>query len=305
MPTSYKDQFYTVDPGVPPPVGTILNVTRHTVVDTDDDTLIEPNVGETFDGVQITRVWLNDTLTVNLPGGGALTYTGVTYYLAAGSAVFTPMDGQVLVDGATFNSSTFVTSSTNHSVANFGPTCFTPGTFIDTPDGPRLIEEIKVGDSVQTLDNGAQEVRMILRDRFRAVENFAPICFEKGAIGNVDTLIVSPQHRMLISGWKAELIAGQDEMLVAAKHLVNGEDITQPLGDTVEYIHLVFDDHEVIFGQGVPSESCFPEYLEEAHRDDTQQEILDLFPQLKTLKSKPAQLVRPEMRRFEAQLLAA
>jgi hypothetical protein len=304
MPTTYKDQFFTVDPGAPPAVGTLLTFDRVEFGDNDDNNLIQPNTGDTFNGLTITSVWVNDTLTINVPGTGNITYTGVTFYVTGGPAVFTPNDGQALQDG-TFVSSSFVTSSTQIPVSDFGPTCFTPGTMIDTPDGARAIEEIGIGDWVETLDNGAQQVRMVLRDSFRAVAQFAPIRFEKGAIGNDEVLIVSPQHRMLISGWQAELIAGQEEMLVAAKHLVNGADITQPNGGIVEYIHLVFDDHQVIFGQGVPSESCFPSHLVDGQRDETQAEVLALFPQIADLHASGAQLVRPEMRRFEAQLLAA
>ena len=300
----FKDQFFTVDPGAPPGVGTFLSFDRVQFGDNDNNNLIQPNTGDTLNGVQITSVWNGDELTINVPGVGNITYIGVTFYLASGPAVFTPTDGQVLQNG-TFVSSDFVTTSTQTDVSDFGPTCFTPGTFIDTPEGAVLIEQIEVGDWVQTMDNGAKQVTQILRDRFRAVGNFAPIRFEKGAIGNTDVLMVSPQHRMLITGWKAELIAGQDEMLVAAKHLVNGDTIAKISGGMVEYIHLVFDDHQVIFGQGIPSESCFPGHLQDSTGDQTQAEIHALFPGLKELEKDDIQLVRPEMRRFEAQVLAA
>tara|TARA_R110002072_G_scaffold76065_2_gene178698 strand:+ start:2362 stop:3303 length:942 start_codon:yes stop_codon:yes gene_type:complete len=303
MPTAYEDQFFTIDPGNAPPVGTPVTFQRVEFIDTDDDGLIRPNTGDTYNGVQVTSVWQNDTLTINVPGVGDVTYTGVTFYLASGPAVFTPTDGQVLQDG-TFVSSSFVNTSTQTPVGAFGPTCFTPGTLIETPDGPRLIEALRVGDLITTLDDGAQPIRLITCDRFRATADFAPIRFAVGAIGNDVPLLVSPQHRMLITGWQAELYFGQAEVLVAAKHLVNGHSVSRVLGGTVEYIHLMFDTHQIVFGGGVPSESYFPEHAMTGQDVDVMDEILTLFPEFKATADAGWTLARPVVRSAEAQVLA-
>lgn len=304
MPTAYEDQFFSVDPGAPPAVGTALTFSRVEFIDEDDDGNIETGTGDTFNGVAITQVWQNDTLTVNVPGVGNVTYTGVTFYLASGTPVFTPTDGQVLQNG-TFVSSTFVTTATQTPVGNFGPTCFTPGTMIETPDGPRLIEDLQVGDLVLTLDQGPQPIRKIMDDSFRAVGDVAPIRFAKGAIGNDTPLTVSPQHRMLITGWQAELYFGQEEVLVAAKHLVNGDTVRQVSGGQVRYIHLLFDAHQIVFGQGVPSESYFPGHALDTAKDSVQAEMLVLFPALAEDEAPCWQTVRPVLGGFEASLLAA
>lgn len=304
MPTAYEDQFFTVDPGAPPASGTALAFQRVEYIDEDDDGNIETGAGDTFDGVTITQVWPGDTLTVNVPGVGNVTYTGVTFYLSSGPPVFTPTDGQVLQDG-TFVSSTFVTTATQTPVNDFGPTCFTPGTRINTPSGPRLIEELQVGDLVTTLDDGPQAIRMIVDDSFRAVGDCAPILFAKGAIGNDAPLLVSPQHRMLITGWRAELYFGQEEVLAAAKHLVDGDTVRQVSGGTVRYIHLLFEAHQIVFAQGVPSESFFPGHAQDASDDDVKMEVQRLFPQLAFFETENLQTVRPVLRRVEAVLLAA
>ncbi len=304
MPTAYEDQFYTIDPGNAPAGGTPVTFQRVEFIDTDDDGLIRPNTGDTYNGVQVTSVWQNDTLTINVPGVGNVTYTGVTFYLASGPAVFTPTDGQVLQDG-TFVSSTFVNTSTQTPVGAFGPTCFTPGTLIETPDGPRLIEDLRVGDLITTMDDGAQPIRMVTRDQFRASDDFAPIRFAVGAIGNDVPLVVSPQHRMLITGWQAELYFGEGEVLVAAKHLVNNDTVTRVCGGMVEYIHLMFDHHQIVFGGGVPSESYYPEHAMTAQDADVMVEILALFPDLKTNADAGWEITRPVIKQVEAQLLAA
>lgn len=304
MPTAYEDQFFNVDPGSPPPVGTLLTFSRVEFIDNDDNNLIQPNTGDTFNGVQITSVWQNDTLTVNVPGVGNVTYTGVTFYLASGTPVFTPTDGQVLQDG-TFVSSTFVTTSTQTPVGSFGPTCFTPGTLIDTPQGLRPIEDIREGDLVLTLDDGAQPVRRVLSGTFRAVGECAPIRFADDAIENDGVLMVSPQHRLLITGWRAELYFGQDEVLVPAKHLVNDDTIRQVSGGVVTYIHLLFDRHQIIFGGSVPSESCFPPHVLSDDPSDVETELHTLFPNFSHALKSRWQTVRPVLGRAEARLLAA
>ena len=71
-------------------------------------------------------------------------------------------------------------------------------------------------------------------------------------------LIVSPQHRILVSGWWAELYMGEREVLVAAKHLVNGDTIRQVPGDEVTYVHLMTARHQILQANGVWTESFHP-----------------------------------------------
>ena len=63
------------------------------------------------------------------------------------------------------------------------PPCFTPGTLITTPEGPRRVEEIRVGDLVTTMDHGPQPVRWIGRRTVGAMDGFAPVRIEAGALG--------------------------------------------------------------------------------------------------------------------------
>ncbi|QUJ76098.1 Hint domain-containing protein [Sulfitobacter albidus] len=276
MPTTYKDQFFEIDPGTSPAPGTPVTVFRAQMTDVNDNGLIDDNDNDLFNGVQITRVWEGDTLTVNVPGVGTVTYTGTTFYLATGNPVFTPTDGQVLQNGTVAGSS-FVTSSTEMDVGDFGPTCFTTGARIDVPGGMRRIEEIAVGDLVETLDDGAQPVRAILRQTVRAYGAFAPIHFAAGALGQERAFAVSPEHRMLIADWRAALLMGCDEALVAAKHLVNGTSVQRIEGGSVTYIHLVFDDHQIVTADGCQSESCLPDPALIARMDPKQVELLQLF----------------------------
>ncbi|MEM6305891.1 MAG: Hint domain-containing protein [Pseudomonadota bacterium] len=303
MPTTYSDQFFLMDPAVPPGLGTTLTPNFLSLVDQDDDNDVGRFGGDTVNGSDVTRSWPGDTVTISTPSGN-ITYTGITFYTADGARYFTPTDGQVMQEG-TFVSSTFVNTDAPLDVGDLGPSCFTPGTLIATPKGDVPIETLYIGAQVITMDEGAQPIRLILKGSFRAAGSLAPIRFAPGAIGNARALTVSPQHRMLITGWQAELFYGQLEVLVAARHLVNGTTVRQCPGGTVDYIHLLFDRHQIIFGGGVPSESYFPGSAEMPKDQATLAELLTLFPELQIMASQDISTARPVIRRREAQLLAA
>jgi Hint domain len=302
MPTTYTDQFFVMDPGNPPAVGTNLTVQNYDFVDTDDNGFIQPNVGDTANGAEVTSVWVDDTITV-IMNGSTVTITGVTFYLDGQPAIFTPTDGTVLSD-ATFQSSTYVVSSTQIDVGDFGPPCFTPGTMIETDRGARAIEALQPGDLVLTRDNGCQPVLWISSRTVPARGRFAPVVFAPGALGNPVALAVSPQHRMLITGWQAELFFGEEEVLVPAKHLVNGDTIRQIEAPEVTYIHLLFVDHEIVMAGGVPSESYFLGHALREDRNGARAELRALFPELEGVASTlmPARQI---VRRYEGELLAA
>ena len=137
--------------------------------------------------------------------------------------------------------------------------CFARGTAIRLADGSEaLIEDLATGAMIETMDHGAQELRWVGSRRVAAKSHLAPIMIKAGAMGNNADLRVSPQHRMLVEGWRAELLFGENQVLAAAKHLVNGDNIYVDEGTEVEYFHMLFDTHEIVFANGAPSESFHP-----------------------------------------------
>ena len=148
-----------------------------------------------------------------------------------------------------------------------GVICFTPGTRIATPEGLRRIEELREGDFVQTKDNGAQEIRWIGARRMTGARLFAmprlrPVRFRAGALGVErpdEELIVSPEHRMLVRGRVAQALFNTDEVLVQAKDLVNGRDVViDSQLKEVTYVHLLLPSHQVVWANGVETESFHP-----------------------------------------------
>jgi hypothetical protein len=143
---------------------------------------------------------------------------------------------------------------------------FAAGVRIETPDGLRLIEHIVVGDRVNTVDAGAQVVRAVQRRTRRATGRDAPVRFAAGSIGNAQVLMVAPTQRILISDWRAELLLGCDEVLVAAMEFVNGHDVHVVEGGMVDYFHLLFDQSQIIFAEGCTFECALPEMMARSTR---------------------------------------
>ncbi|SMX31006.1 peroxidase family protein [Octadecabacter ascidiaceicola] len=173
-----------------------------------------------------------------------------------------------------------------HSIESI--TCFTIGTMIISERGKIAIETLQIGDRVWTLDNGLQPIAWIGQATVPAKGDLAPILIRKGAMDNARDLLVSPQHRMMLDGWRVEMHCGADEVLAPAKALTNDGSIRRVEGGDVTYIHIAFNTHEIVMAEGIPSESFFPgaealNALDRAARD----EILTLFPEWRCPHLRP------------------
>ncbi|WP_226550066.1 Hint domain-containing protein [Celeribacter naphthalenivorans] len=184
--------------------------------------------------------------------------------------------------------------------------CFGKGTRIATPYGARAVEDLKPGDLVLTMDNGVQPLRWVGAREVPAMGRFAPIEIKAGALNNDRDLIVSPQHRMLLNGWRSEMLFGTSEVFAAAKHLINGTTIRESQGGMVTYYHLMFDRHEVIFAEGAPSESFHvSDYSLTGVEDAAREELFALFPELRSMPTHHGDTARKCLKSHEAGLLVA
>lgn len=133
---------------------------------------------------------------------------------------------------------------------------FTRGTRICMADGAqRKIEDLRVGDCVLTRDYGPQAIRWIGQSTVRAVGAFAPVVIRKGTLHNDNDLVVSPDHRIFVYQRRDRLGAGRAEVLVKVRHLINGDSVYQRDGGFVDYFQLLFDDHQIIYAEGIAAES--------------------------------------------------
>jgi Hint domain len=98
--------------------------------------------------------------------------------------------------------------------------CFVEGTRIKTAISPVPVKDVAVGDLVLTLDHGFQSVDWHGVRQVPWMGSIAPVRIPAGAFGDHGALAVSPQHRLLVSGWRSQLYAGEDRVPVKAIHLV-------------------------------------------------------------------------------------
>ncbi len=185
--------------------------------------------------------------------------------------------------------------------------CFTSGTLILTDRGEKLIDNLVEGDAIYTRDNGFQPLRWIGRCTVSAHGQSAPVLIGKGVLGNCSDLLVSPNHRMLITGVAADLSFGESEVFVAAKHLTYNPGVKIKPGGQVTYVHLLFDQHQVVMANDAPSESFFPgDQALSSLEVEARQEVLSLFPELRT-RAAPhfQQTARMCLNKRETRLLQA
>lgn len=235
---------------------------------------------------------------------------GDTVVLPSGEKITLADNGVLVVQSADTLDDTVLTYEVSDSKGNTDVgfvkltmiACFTEGTQIDVPGGRVAVEWLRPGDEVETLDNGVQVLRWVGRVTRDAVGPDAPVEIGAGVLGDHGAVRLSGNHRVLVSGPRAELLFGESEVLVKAKHLVDGRAVRVVEGGEVTYFHLLFDRHEVLFANGLACESYHPgEATMKAFEPEVQEELLDLFPELREGVFGP--LARAEIRAREARLL--
>lgn len=160
---------------------------------------------------------------------------------------------------------------------------FAAGTLITLPGGRQSrIEALAAGDAVLTRDSGPQPLRWIAKATLRAAGGLAPVVISAGTLGNSADLVVSPHHRLFIYQRGARRLTGAAEILVQAKHLVDGDRVWRREGGFVDYYSLIFDRHEIIYAEGIPAESLM--ITDETVRhlsDELADELHSRFPGLR------------------------
>jgi hypothetical protein len=159
--------------------------------------------------------------------------------------------------------------------------CFVAGTLIRTPAGERPVETLAPGDLVATLDHGDRPLRWVGVRRVPGDGDHAPVAIRAGTFGAHRRLLVSPQHRILVRDPLAELLFGETDVLVAARDLVDGRAVRRAPVAEVTYVHLLFDRHEVVFSEGLATESFLPgPQVEGMVEAAAMAEIAAIFPDL-------------------------
>jgi Ca2+-binding RTX toxin-like protein len=193
--------------------------------------------------------------------------------------------------------------------------CFTPGTLIDTDRGSLPVEALRPGDRVLTMDHGYQPVRWtghrnVTAEELLRAPQLRPILISRDTFGPglpERDLRVSPQHRLLLSGARAELVSGETEVLAPAVHLLGLPGVVQDAAAAgVRYIHILFDQHEIVRSDGLWTESFQPARAMLSGMDGAAlTELLTLFPRLGGADHEDYPCARSTIKRHEARLILA
>ncbi len=299
-----------------------------TVIILDDDSFLEPSTTDTGDQFSIGGTGFTSSSWPGYTGSGVEIYSATVsgqtvtfgYLTSSGDSVDDSVDRLVILTG-TINPGDSITGITMINAGNtnidYGTipsiVCFTPGTQITTPTGPAAIETLNVGDLVITADSGLQAIRWIGTKyisgaRLQAHPHLRPIRIKAHAFGHNRPdrdLLVSQQHRMFLKSKQAQLMFGETEILVPAKSLVNDKTImVDSLVRQANYIHILFDRHELVQANGSWSESFHPgEMTHDAIEEAARAELYDIFPELQTNPTSFGQSVRQSINTREASML--
>ena len=191
--------------------------------------------------------------------------------------------------------------------------CFTEGTRIRTPDGETQVEHLNLGDTVQTKDDGPQEILWIGRRRMSGARLYAmpelrPVRLRAAALDQDvpdEDLLVSPHHRVLFSGPNAQALFNQPEVLVSASDLINDHTVfVDHAVKEVTYVHLLLSRHQVLWANGVATESYHPANTTLKTVDAGQRAVLlELFPDLRRDLHSYGPFARRNLDRSEAAIL--
>lgn len=195
------------------------------------------------------------------------TTSGATFFVIR-------IDGQnVGISGETLPTPGTTYEVASSSDGEFSPVedvpCFVDGTMIETPNGAIPIERLRAGDQVTTLDGGIKPIawagsRRVTPLEIRFFPELTPITISSRAITHFAPerpLLLSGNHRVMIAGPRSEFYFGVSEVLVSAKHLLNGKTVRlTTVSSPFYYRHLLLEDHEILIANGLPAESLYPGY---------------------------------------------
>jgi hypothetical protein len=299
-----------------------------TVIILDNDSLLQPNTQDTGDQFSIGGVNFTSSAYPTFgTNSGVEIYSATVnglpvtfgYLTAAADGVDDAVDRLVVLTGTispgdVISNINLTSTNTSLPYTNIPSiVCFTPGTVISTPTGPRVIETLQVGDLVITADNGLQAIRWIGTKhvsgaRLMAHPHLRPIRIKAHAFGYnrpVHDLLVSPQHRMFLKSRQAQLMFGETEILMTAKSLTNDKTIMLDQKATeVDYIHILFDRHELVQANGSWSESFHPGAVGlDAIEGNAKVELFEIFPELQNDPNSYGPSARQSVNEREAKIL--
>ncbi len=260
-----------------------------------DTQLIWDYTFEVSDGLGNT--WTVAVIDVDLDNDDAIEAGAENGYFLVFPDGMPPADTDLTVGGIVDNGA-FVA----HADLGGDVVCFVEGTEIITANGPRAIETLSEGDMILTRSAGYQPLVWSGYTPASAHGDAAPIVITAGSFGNTADLVVSPNHAILLEDWRAEMLFGQDEILVRAVDLLGCDGVYRKTGGTVRYWHILLEAHHVVQAAGLWSETLYPgEMTLQTVNPAARREITAHVPDITKFGPKAV----PCIRHYEASLLGA
>ena len=251
--------------------------------------------GGSVTGSASTRVYAEEHYTLSAPGQPTIRVYRIEIDAPTGNGILVGyLPSEPLTPGVSYRFTT--TNTSGFTAPRFdalgGAMCLTTDALVSTSGGDRPAGQLQAGDLIRTRDRGFQPLRWIGmqtfgQDALAANLKLRPVRIAAGALGEDlprRDLVVSRQHRMLVSSRIAVRMFGASEVLIHAIRLVGLPGISiDENARQVAYVHLLFDRHEVIFAEGAPTESLYvgAEALATIP-SEARDEIFAIFPELRT-----------------------
>lgn len=133
------------------------------------------------------------------------------------------------------------------------------GTPIETVDGPKFVERLRLGDQVVTSTGIPRQVRWIAQRQVPALGRFRPVRLRAPYFGLTRDVLVAADTRIMVTGAEAEYLFGEAHVLVEAHHMIDGNSVRREPPDAaiLSYYHVLLDGHECLKYAGLWGESLF------------------------------------------------
>jgi hypothetical protein len=208
---------------------------------------------------------------ITLGSTGTLVNSGSVVTLGTTGSDAVSEGGFTLGSGAVITTASTVITPNDIIILDSPVSCFAAGTRIATPDGPRAVQQLAVGDSVTLVNGNVAPIiwigqRRVDCRRHPAPERVWPVRIEAHAFGlgrPHAPLFLSPDHAVFV-----------DDVLVPVKRLVNGTTIRQTPVAEITYFHLELARHDVVLAEGLPVET----YLDTGGRAAFGEGVITLHP---------------------------
>jgi Hint domain len=276
-----KDADNSIANGITPePVGAGVSV---------NDNIVDPSFSGTDSSLLLGDA-INDQFTLNVEGGplggmlnGTYSYvslgltsdntgptdTSHTGFIAQSGTNYYYITNNLITISPTASQSALTLTTESGDVA----ICFMPETHIRTPGGETVVQDLKIGDLVETHEGRSLPViwigRQTVAGRFADASRL-PIRIREGALGpNIPCrdLLVSPDHALFVDG-----------VLINANALVNNMSIIRErnVPPIFTYYHIELGDHSLVLAENTPAES-FVDNVDRANFDNWR-EYQSLYP---------------------------